>query len=824
MTAPSGAPARAAQRARIGDLAATLALAILAVAGFASAYSGLGFALAGIGGAVLGTVVAVWAARAAWGPLRTLLLAIAVYVLAGSALAMPAQATAAVLPNLLTLRGLALGSVFGWGDLLTLAAPVSAPDYIAVVPYLAGFAVQLIAVTLLLRWLPRRPQNPRRLLVVMIPAAVLALGTLVLGTADPVLPVLRAVAAGVIVVLWLAARRYSGPNRSLSVSSDGRRRLILGATAVLAGGAVLGGAATVGLGALDERRVVVRDVVQPPFDPRDYPSPLAGFREYTKTAAERELFRVSGLRSEDRLRLATLNTYDGILWNVAGPELEDRGAGAFRLTGERWPARDVPAGSTERTVAIEMLGYTGIWLPLVGEPRSLALPAEPVEAARDLRVNPVTTTAVLTSGVPEGLRYTMVSAVPGVPSEDSLADVPVAGAAAPPVDRVPNIIAAKAKEYAGTGQSPIEQLRSMERTLSQNGYLSHGLASDTASSRAGHGADRLEELFTRTQLIGDEEQYAAAFALMARELGYPARVVMGFAPENIQDSGESVVRGADVTAWVEVPFEGVGWVSFFPTPDDTEIPQDQNPKPKSEPQPQVRQPPRADEPADDLLTDVSIDDKDDSEKEDDSALPAWLWVVLAALLVLAGVWWAPVLIKTRRMRRRRDDPAADRAAAGAWDEFLDRRAEAGHPVRPGQTRRVTAQEIDAQAAATVAAGDSASDAPRLLALADRVDELVFSGRTIERAESEQLWTDMLDLLDAQGQRVGWQSRLRARMRIARWRAGAPHRSVSKREKVAGGGAHGGGQETATPNRDAAGHRRSGPGDDGRSAEHAASPR
>jgi 8-oxo-dGTP pyrophosphatase MutT (NUDIX family) len=87
-------------------------------------------------------------------------------------------------------------------------------------------------------------------------------------------------------------------------------------------------------------------------------------------------------------------------------------------------------------------------------------------------------------------------------------------------------------------------------------------------------------------MIGDEEQYASAFALMARSLGYPARVVMGFAPEVPDGGGTVTVTGDDVTAWVEVAFDGVGWVPFAPTPDETDIPQDQVPKPQSEPQPQ----------------------------------------------------------------------------------------------------------------------------------------------------------------------------------------------------------------------------------------------
>ena len=174
------------------------------------------------------------------------------------------------------------------------------------------------------------------------------------------------------------------------------------------------------------------------------------------------------------------------------------------------------------------------------------------------------------------------------------------------VENLPDVVAAKAEEYAGDAASPIEQVRAIERGLKTNGFLSHGLASDAVPSRAGHGADRLIELFTRSQMVGDEEQYAAAMALMVRHLGYPARVVMGYAPEVAEGDDEVEVVGADVTAWVEVPFEGVGWVSFRPTPDNVDVPQEQTPKPKSEPQPQVRQPPRAEQAEDE--TDRSRDE------------------------------------------------------------------------------------------------------------------------------------------------------------------------------------------------------------------------
>ena len=56
-------------------------------------------------------------------------------------------------------------------------------------------------------------------------------------------------------------------------------------------------------------------------------------------------------------------------------------------------------------------------------------------------------------------------------------------------------------------------------------------------------------------------------ALMLRMAGIPSRVAAGFAPGSYnRDSGEYRVRDLDAHSWVEVYFNGIGWVTFDPTP------------------------------------------------------------------------------------------------------------------------------------------------------------------------------------------------------------------------------------------------------------------
>jgi len=65
---------------------------------------------------------------------------------------------------------------------------------------------------------------------------------------------------------------------------------------------------------------------------------------------------------------------------------------------------------------------------------------------------------------------------------------------------------------------------------------------------------------------GKAEQFAGAYAAMARSLGIPARVVTGFLPGNPEGDGRFHVYERQRHAWAEVWFDGAGWVGFDATP------------------------------------------------------------------------------------------------------------------------------------------------------------------------------------------------------------------------------------------------------------------
>ena len=749
------------------DVAVLTVLAAVGVIGFEPSFGGVGFLLAGMGGLLVGTATGVLTSAFRFGPILAAAAALVGYFLFGTAFAVPQLGIAGVLPTLHSLSNIAIGSVFGWADLVTLATPVGAPQYIAVVPYAAAWIVTLVASTLACRWLVARPRTAWRFGIALIPPVALYVASVLLGTDEPYQAGIRGIVFGVLALIWLG---WGRPNERIAqVGGDRlRRRKLAGTAAVLVGAVVIGGGAAVVTAPASDQRFVLRDEIEPPFDPLDYPSPFAGFRHYTKQVTDDVMFIVDGLQPGDRIRLATMDAYTGRLWNLTDPATSAAGSGSFELVGRTFPAPSLITADERDDVTFEIVDYADVWVPGVGYPSDLEFTAgEAQDATDDVRYNPATGTTVLTSGLETGDAYTVDALVQRPVSVSDLGDAQTADIDLSPVDGVPDIVTIRAQEFSGTATAPIDQLEAIRIALVEQGFLSHGRASDAVPSRAGHGADRITELFERQQMVGDQEQYATAFALMARSLGYPARVVMGFAPE-IVDGQPAEVTGDDVTAWVEVAFDGVGWVSFDPTPEQTDVPQDQVPKPQSEPQPQVRQPPRLDDDREDLLSPVELEETEDEEDETAFRIPGWVWVLGLSILIPALIALLPLLIITmlkasRTRRRRATGPGHDRAA-GAWEELEDRYSELGFTVPPKLTRGATATALESQLQAEV--GEAA---PRLRPLAAATDAAVFSADEVDETRSEQVWTEALGAVETTRAALGGARRLVSRYRLRRVR-------------------------------------------------------
>ncbi len=62
------------------------------------------------------------------------------------------------------------------------------------------------------------------------------------------------------------------------------------------------------------------------------------------------------------------------------------------------------------------------------------------------------------------------------------------------------------------------------------------------------------------------QQFASLMAVMLREIGIPARVAFGYNQGTALGNGVYSVRTKNLHSWVEVPFQGYGWLGFDPTP------------------------------------------------------------------------------------------------------------------------------------------------------------------------------------------------------------------------------------------------------------------
>ncbi len=401
---------------------------------------------------------------------------------------------------------------------------------------------------------------------------------------------------------------------------------------------------------------------------------------------------VSGLPANSMIRLATLDAFDGITMNVSNSTVEGSDGGSFSRIGTRVP--DTTAGEAA-TVTFTMGSYAGVWVPTVGQLQAIDFDsARALELSDHLFYNMASGTAVTTVGVRPGDRYTVEAVIPVQPAQADITAADAGDLDLPPAEPVPDQLADTAQRWtsgaAGQGDVAIKLEAQLRR-----GFYSHGLQNDFPSL-SGHSFSRLQKLFTDAQMVGDEEQYAVAMALMARQLGLPARVVYGYQPAS---SGTVEITGDDVSAWVEVNLRGYGWVIFRPTPDQSRAPQSDTKRQESKPRPQVDNPPPPPSKPENPPPDNT---PPQAPEEDDQNLLGkipWRLIGLVALavggplLLVGGPLTVIAGLKRRRRRVRMVDPEMTNRIAGGWAHLVDWARDLGVPLSPRTTRTETASVL-----------------------------------------------------------------------------------------------------------------------------------
>ncbi|WP_374946132.1 transglutaminase-like domain-containing protein [Agreia sp.] len=706
---------------------------------------------------VLGVVVAWAGAQFRWPGYVVFGASIGVFLVVGVALAVPGRAIFGVLPSFDGVRDLVVGSALGFKRLVTVDLPVASYQSL-----LAPALVLLLGGTVLGLSLVLRTRRGEIALILPVGVAITALA---LGPEVAWNPFATSIAFLVVAISWMTwrarrARRraialLAGQNeadpRAADVVSERRQsaRPLIGAVIVLSI-AVPAGVSAAGVFAPPGPRDVVRSAVERPFDPRDYASPLSGFRSYwSAEAAGAPLFEIAGMPDGGRIRLAALDTYDGVFYSV-GDAASDSDSGFFARvpsTIDRTGESGTPLSAT-----FVVAEYRGVWLPTVGDVERVRFGGSRAQQlAGAYYYNRTTNTATVLGGLREGDTVTIDSIVPPAPDGDELLSARPGSASVPQPRAVPEAIATAVDQDTQGLDAPGEKLAAVVEAIRASGYISHGTDASRPYSRSGHAADRITELLTAPLMVGDAEQYATTVALMADELGFPARVVLGFAPA----PGARTVTGSDVSAWAEVDLAGYGWVALDATPEDRAIPETLPDATQQVSRPQVVIPPPP--AADDTPIEPNRPEADEKGAPDpDTFWPSVLGIVRVVgvvALVLLFVCAPAILVASaklaRRRRRRRRSDAASRIAAG-WQELVDAGLDYGYPVPPTATRH--------EAASVVGGVD-------LDALARRADAAVFSDDRVDRRDADRYWSD-LTLLRASWARTHtrWQ-RVRAAVRV-----------------------------------------------------------
>ncbi|MFC5728215.1 MULTISPECIES: transglutaminase-like domain-containing protein [Nocardioides] len=727
-------------RLALVDTVLVVGLGVLASWPFAAAYAGRRWLLAVVVGMVLGLAVSWLSVRLRWGSWLTALAAVAGYLAVGSAVAVPGRARSGLLPTADSLRDLVIGLVHAWRESLTLPAPLGTSGVVLVVPLVTGLVGALLATVFL--WRSRWPGMAGVVLAAMLVVAS------AFGDVEAEAAVGRGLALAGVGLVWLRWRS------ARHVQARWMRRVVATCGVVMAAGAVAAGAGSVG--STEEYRVVLRDHVEPPFDPRAYPSPLSKFRAYKKEPVKTgtTLFTVDGLESGTLVRFAVMDAYDGIVWNVSGGPDAGHDSGTFRRL------RNDPEANQGANVRgrITVGDYTGVWVPSVGETLSMT-PSRDGEhddlAASELVVNPETGTVAQIGGVRQGTTFEIQAAVPAPLQEEEIAlhdldsSVSLPAPAIVPEELVDRVQRWQVDaDFSGTTGGELAQF--LRDSFREHGFYSDGIDDYVP---AGHGASRMA-LLTRTATpVGNAEQYASAMALAGQRMGLPIRVVIGFKVP----PGDGVVRGEHVTAWTEVKLEDAGWVPFEPTPPEDQKLRRPNDEPDEEPQPQVLQPPRVPgEPKD--ATDNLQQGDGDRTKGDILALLATILGVgltVAKVLLVLSPLWGVALFKALRRRRRRKVADPTTRLAGAWRELTDRLGDLGVRTAPSATRRESAY-----------AAAERYDAVSVVALAYTADRHVFGPGRPTRAEARAYWSDVDSALKGIRRATPWWRRIAAPFSLA----------------------------------------------------------
>ena len=478
-------------------------------------------------------------------------------------------------------------------------------------------------------------------------------------------------------------------------------------------------------------------------------------------------------------RLITLADYDGTHWLptpsvalVPGEEGRPFEAEDFRFRGP-----------TEQVLAVvRIAALRQNFLPYTGSPNDIDSQATLLQSGYRTRSDGSIRLDGLTR---RGLEYSLATAVPGVDAFDlasaqSGADAPVLReAAAQGLISLTGTASGQAPDLVGRSRflalpadldtritglaevltsdagTPLERALLLEGFFRQDGRFDYSVEIDPGHA-ASDLASWLFEENSPNHRTGYCEQFATAMGVMARAVGLPSRLVIGFTPGDVAEDGLVTVREKNAHAWVEVWIDGVGWVGFDPTPRSDGV----NPATGASLgfdivaiADTIESPQDLDEDRSGLVGDLAgRDDFFENEEATPDALdgtnpdvdggtgvavPEWAaWLLLAVGLGVLIPLGKRVRRFLRLQRARRGEIGA------AWAELTDQLRDLGAPITPSMTPREVREAVGAVVGPLQRAQERNEYAPEPPSRAQRL-EAIEALRRAEQGFRERPLTDRL---------------------------------------------------------------------------------
>ncbi|WP_420365281.1 DUF3488 and transglutaminase-like domain-containing protein [Curtobacterium sp. L3-7] len=244
---------------------------------------------------------------------------------------------------------------------------------------------------------------------------------------------------------------------------------------------------------------------------------------------------------------------------------------------------------------------------------------------------------------------------------------------------LPKSISTTAARVAGSAETDYEKARTLEEWFRSDLFT----YSETAPVEQGYDGDSMDVVAKFLQVReGYCVHFSSAMAVMARTLGIPSRIAVGYRAGGTQEDGEYTVSNRQLHSWPELYIKGAGWVAFEPTPDS-----DSAATSSTEP----TTTPSAADPATPLPEPNASNEPSTSASPTPSASAApgaagstggsgnGPWGLAVGILIALAVLVAPATVRAVRRRSRLAAVADGRSpAVSAWRELLDDVADHGY--------------------------------------------------------------------------------------------------------------------------------------------------